>query len=130
MDALKSAINAFFKFPAYVMLPIIIFVIALAVRMKFKEALIASIRLAAGFAGVFIAFGFFVGQIAPAVESLMALRGIDFPVLDVGWPPLAAITWSNPIAPLSIPLVIGLNMILLAAGSVSVPSAPSSVSRR
>jgi len=116
MDALKSAIDTFFSFPAYVMLPIIIFLIALIVRMKLKEAVIATIRLAAGFAGVFIAFDFFVSQIAPAVQSLMEIRGIDFPVLDVGWPPLAAITWSNPIAPLSIPLVIGLNMVLLAFG--------------
>ena len=116
MDVLKAAIDSFFNFPAYVMLPIIIFVIALLVRMKLKEAVIATIRLAAGFAGVFIAFGFFVGQISPAVESLMEIRGLDFPVLDVGWPPLAAITWSNPIAPLSIPLVLGLNMILLALG--------------
>ena len=116
MDTLKTAIDTFFSFPAYVMLPIIIFVIALIVRMELKEAFIAMIRLAAGFAGVFIAFDFFVAQIAPAVERLMLIRGIDFPILDVGWPPLAAITWSNIIAPLSIPLVIGLNMLLLALG--------------
>jgi len=32
----------------------------------------------------------------------MTVRGFNFPVLDVGWPPLAAITWGSPIAPISI----------------------------
>jgi PTS system galactitol-specific IIC component len=34
----------------------------------------------------------------------------------VGWPPLAAITWASKIAPLSIPLVLGINLVMLAAG--------------
>jgi len=40
--------------------------------------------------------------------------GLDFPVLDVGWPPLAAITWASPIAPLTIVLVLVLNLAMLA----------------
>lgn len=117
MNSLKSAIEAFFSFPAYVMLPIIILLIALIIRMKIKDAVLSTLRLAAGFAGVFIAFGFFVGQIAPAVEQIVELRGLDYPVLDVGWPPLAAITWTHPIAPLSIPLILGFNILLLALGA-------------
>lgn len=117
METLTNVIETFFSFPAYVMLPLIIFVLALIVGMKLKEAILITIKLAAGFAGIFIAFDFFVGQIAPAVEQLVNVRGLDYPVLDVGWPPLAAITWSNPIAPLSIPLVLGLNIILLAIGA-------------
>lgn len=99
------------------MLPLIILVLALIVGVKLKEAVLITIKLAAGFAGIFIAFGFFVGQIAPAVEQLVNVRGLDYPVPDVGWPPLAAISWSNPIAPLSIPLVLGLNIILLSIGA-------------
>ena len=32
----------------------------------------------------------------------------------MGWPPLAAITWASPIAPLSIPLILALNLVMLA----------------
>ena len=60
--------------------------------MRVKEALLAAIRIGAGFAGVFVVFGFFVSQISPAIESIIALRGLDYPVIDIGWPPLAAIT--------------------------------------
>ena len=53
------------------------------------------LALGVGFAGIFILFGFFVNDISPAVNAIVSRRGLDFPVLDVGWPPLAAITWAS-----------------------------------
>jgi galactitol PTS system EIIC component len=114
MQAIASAVSAFFEFKAYVMLPIIVLILALAARMSLKEALLSSLKLAAGFAGVFVAFNFFVSKIGPAVKAFTAARGLDYPVLDVGWPPLAAITWSWSLAPLCIIIVVGLNLVLLA----------------
>jgi len=114
MPVLTKILDTFFSFPAYVMLPILIFVLALIVRMRLRDAFLVGLRLGVGFAGVFIAFDFFVANIAPAVESLSAVRGLDFPVLDVGWPPLAAITFGSLIGPLSIPFVILLNIVMLA----------------
>jgi galactitol PTS system EIIC component len=116
MDSFQSLLNSFFAFKAYVMLPIIIFVLALLVRLPLQRALLCTVSLAAGFAGVFIAFNFFVANISPAVQQLSSVRGLDFPVLDVGWPPLAAITWASPLAVVSIPLVLGVNLLLLAVG--------------
>ncbi|WP_341939138.1 PTS galactitol transporter subunit IIC [Marinimicrobium sp. C2-29] len=116
MDTIEQLLDAFFSFKAYVMLPAIIFIIALAVRLPFKKSLLSTIELAVGFAGVFIAFDFFVANIKPAVEQLMVIRGLEYNVLDVGWPPLAAITWSSPLAALSIPLILFLNIFMLAVG--------------
>jgi len=116
MDSFEHYLAAFFSFKAYVMLPLIIFAVALAVRVPFRRALMSGISLAAGFAGVFIAFDFFVANISPAVQHLSEVRGLNFPVLDVGWPPLAAITWASPLAAMSIPLVLGLNLLMLATG--------------
>ena len=116
MQQLSQAIDAFFSFPAYVMLPLIIFVMAVAVRMKLRDAFLVGLRLGVGFAGVFIAFEFFVSNISPAVEALSEVRGLDFPVLDVGWPPLAAITFGSLIGPLSIPFIVVLNIAMLALG--------------
>jgi PTS system galactitol-specific IIC component len=116
MESLKQLMAAFFSFKAYVMLPVIIFAIALAVRLPLKRALLSAVSLAAGFAGVFIAFNFFVTNISPAVQQLSAVRGLNFPVLDVGWPPLAAITWASPLAAISIPMVLIANLLMLATG--------------
>ena len=114
MEAFKAAIDYFFSFKAYVMLPIVIFVLGLIIRMNIGYAFVSSLKVAVGFAGVFIIFNFFVSVIGPAITSIIETRGIDYPILDVGWPPLAAITWASIIAPLSIPLVLVLNIAMLA----------------
>jgi PTS system galactitol-specific IIC component len=114
METLQAVLDYVFSFKAYVMLPLIILVIALAGRMRLGAALLSALRIAVGFAGVFVVFDFFVASIGPAVEQLVLVRGFDFPVLDVGWPPLAAITWASPIAPLTIPIFLVLNVIMLA----------------
>ena len=116
MDTINHFLTVFFSFKAYVMLPLIILVIALAVRVPLPQAVRSTVSLAAGFAGVFIAFDFFVSNISPAVQQLSTLRGLNFPVLDVGWPPLAAITWASPLAAISIPLVLLVNLGMLALG--------------
>jgi PTS system galactitol-specific IIC component len=116
MESLQTFLDVFFSFKAYVMLPIIIFILALLVRLPLGKAFTVMLKLAAGFAGVFIAFDFFVANIGPAVNAISEVRNLSFPVLDVGWPPLAAITWASPIAPLSIPVILGLNIALLALG--------------
>ena len=113
METLQSVIDTFFQFKAYVMLPIIILILALLIRMNIRRALMASLQLAAGFAGIFIAFDFFVEIINPAVQTLIVVRGLDFPVLDVGWPPLAAITWASPIAHITIPIIIVIHLVML-----------------
>ena len=114
MEYLLRFIDFFFSFKAYVMLPILIFIIALIVRMKIQDAFLSALKLGAGFAGIFIVFDFFVANIGPAVKAIIAIRGLDFPILDVGWPPLAAITWSSIIAPLTIPLILVINIAMIS----------------
>ncbi|MGL1893180.1 MAG: PTS galactitol transporter subunit IIC [Spirochaetaceae bacterium] len=114
MDTLQKIIDTFFEFQAYVMLPIFIIIIGLIIRMKISDLLNSALKLGTGFAGIFIVFSFFVDNIRPAVEMLMTNRGLDYPVLDVGWPPLAAITWSSSIAPLSLPFIMLINVIMIA----------------
>ncbi len=117
MDTFKHFLDIFFSFKPYVMLPLFMLVIAFIVRMKISDAFMSALKLAVGFAGIFIVFSYFVDTIKPAVQAITVVRGLDFPVLDVGWPPLAAITWSSPIAPISIPLIILINIIMIATNT-------------
>ena len=117
MNTLTNFLDVFFSFKPYVMLPLFMLIIGLIVRMKLAEAFMSALKLAVGFAGIFIVFSYFVENIKPAVEAIMLVRGLDFPVLDVGWPPLAAITWGSPIAPVSIPLIIGINVLMIATNT-------------
>ena len=111
--ALSGAFTAFFSFKAYIILPVFMLVLALLARMRIKDALLATVKIGAGFAGVFVVFSFFVTQISPAIQAIIALRGLNYPVVDIGWPPLAAITWSSALTPMIIPLIMAVNLIML-----------------
>jgi len=113
MDILQSALSWFFSFKAFVMLPVVVLAIALFARMKPGTALVAVLQLGAGFAGIFLVYDAFLGLLKPAIEALGVARGLNFPVVDAGWPPLAAITWASWIAPVSIALVLVLNLGLV-----------------
>ncbi len=113
IHSLSAAVTAFFSFKAYVILPAFMLILAFAARMRPKEALLATIRIGAGFAGVFVVFGFFVAQIGPAIESVIKTRGLNYPVIDIGWPPLAAITWSSALTPPVILLILALNIVMV-----------------
>ncbi|EEM4482706.1 PTS galactitol transporter subunit IIC, partial [Salmonella enterica] len=47
-------------------------------------------------------------------QAMVERTGISLPVVDLGWPPLAAITWGSPIAPFVIPLTMLINVAMLA----------------
>jgi PTS system galactitol-specific IIC component len=110
---LSGALATFFTFKAYVILPVFMLILALVARMPVKRALLATIRIGAGFAGVFVVFNFFVAQISPAIKAIIALRGLNYPVVDVGYAPLAIITWSSTLTPIVIPLIMVLNLVML-----------------
>jgi galactitol PTS system EIIC component len=107
-------IETILNYKAYVMLPIIMFVLAVLIRMKFSTAFFSSIEIGIGFSVIYLAFNFLLSNIGPTVQELISARGLDFEVLDVGWPMLAAITWTTSIAAMTIPLFLAVNIIMLA----------------
>lgn len=97
----------------YILLPAILLVTALLLRVKPAIAVKASLTIGIGFIGIFIIFDYFVAQLGPAVKALVSRTGLHSDILDVGWPPLALISWSYRLAPLMILLVIAVNIIML-----------------
>ena len=120
MDAIATFIAWFFEFKAFVMLPVIFLLIAAVARMRIGSAVSNALKIGAGFAGIFMIFDAFLGMLRPAIASMVASRGLNFPVVDAGWPPLAAITWSSWIAPVVILLVIAINIAMLLLRTTTV----------
>jgi PTS system galactitol-specific IIC component len=120
MQTVSAFISWFFDFKAFVMLPVIFLLIAAVARMSIGAAISNSLKLGAGFAGIFMIFDAFLGMLRPAIASMVASRGLNFPVVDAGWPPLAAITWSSWIAPVVILLVIVINIAMLFLRTTTV----------
>jgi galactitol PTS system EIIC component len=113
MEVLKQIIDYILGFQAYVMLPVIIFILSLVFKIKIKEAVKASLTIGIGFIGIFTMFNFFISNVGPALEALIKRTGLHYNVLDVGWPPMATITWSFKLAPVLLVILIVLNIALL-----------------
>jgi len=100
-----------------VLLPIIIFVIALAFRIEASQAAKSAILIGVGFVGIFLVIGLFGEEIGPLANSMVEATGLELAAVDVGWPAAAAIAFG--IAELGvwmIPLFVATNLILFAIG--------------
>ena len=113
MSNLNNAIKYFLSFETFVLLPIIIFILALVFGIKMKIAIKSALQLGIGFVGMFMTFDYFVNIIQPVVSQLIIRSGLEMGVLDLGWPPLAAITWSFNLAPLLLVSLIVVNALML-----------------
>ncbi|ELY1596730.1 PTS galactitol transporter subunit IIC, partial [Salmonella enterica subsp. enterica serovar Cerro] len=73
-----------------------------------------SLIVGIGFVGIYAIFDILTSNVGPAAQAMVERTGISLPVVDLGWPPLAAITWGSPIAPFVIPLTMLINVAMLA----------------
>ncbi|EAX0127991.1 PTS galactitol transporter subunit IIC, partial [Salmonella enterica subsp. enterica serovar Typhimurium] len=96
------------------LLPLVLFFLALFFKVKPAKALRSSLIVGIGFVGIYAIFDILTSNVGPAAQAMVERTGISLPVVDLGWPPLAAITWGSPIAPFVIPLTMLINVAMLA----------------
>ncbi|REJ28439.1 PTS galactitol transporter subunit IIC [Caldibacillus debilis] len=113
-DKVLEVVQYVLGFGPTVMLPIVIFLIAICFRVKLSKALRSALIIGIGFVGIYAIFDILTKNVGPAAEAMVKNTGVNLPVVDLGWPPLSAITWASPIAPFVIPLTVLINIGLLA----------------
>jgi PTS system galactitol-specific IIC component len=112
--SITSFVSYFLSFKSYVVLPVIIFILALIFRMKILDAIKSSLLIGIGFIGIFMCFNYFVSIVNPVVQALITRSGLNMDILDTGWPPLAAVTWSFSLTPLFLLIFLSINIVMLA----------------
>lgn len=114
MDAILSVVQYFVDLGAAVMLPIVIFVIAIALGTPVSRAIKSGISIGIGFIGIGLVIGLMLNNLAPAAQAMSENFGISLSVIDIGWPGSSPMTWASRIALVAIPLSIVVNLIMLA----------------
>lgn len=112
-DKLLEVVQYILGFGPTVMLPVVIFIMALCLGVKIGRAIRSSLTIGMGFVGIFVIFDLLGTSLGSATSDLVENAGIHLPVIDLGWPPLAAIAWASPIAPFVIPMTIIINIVML-----------------
>ncbi|HEY3316708.1 MAG TPA: PTS transporter subunit IIC [Bacillota bacterium] len=107
-------LNQFFSsLGAPIILPVFIFIFAVALRVKPRDAFKSALLIGIALTGINMVVGFFTTQITPSVNDMVKNSGVNLPYLDVGWGAAAAIAYASRVGLLVIPLAIVVNLIAL-----------------
>ena len=114
MDVVLVGIKAFFdNLGATVVLPIIIFFIALIFGAKPGRAFRAAITIGIAFIGINLIIGLMWGTLTEVGQAMVKNTGTTLNVMDVGWPSAASIAFATQVGLWVIPIAILVNVILL-----------------
>jgi len=97
-----------------VLLPIVIFILAVSFKQKVGKALIAALTFGVAFIGLNLIIGLLIEAVAPATANMVEATGVQRDIFDVGWPVAGAVAYSTLAGALVIPVSLGVNFIMLA----------------
>ena len=95
MEVVLNLIDTIVNMGAFVMMPVILFIMGLVFGMKVKDALRAGIVVGIGFKGISLTTGLISGTMTPLVEKLQELWGLSLNAVDVGVPVVSAMAFSD-----------------------------------
>lgn len=113
MEFLLSFVQYFVDLGAAVMLPIVIFIVAMGLGQPFGKALKSGISIGIGFIGIGLVIGLMLNNLAPAAKAMSENFGISMNIIDIGWPGSSPMTWASNIALVAIPVAIAVNILML-----------------
>lgn len=111
--AIAYGINYIIDMGASVMLPIVIAILSVIVGVKVGKAIHAGLMIGVGFVGLGLIVDMMNVQLGPAAQAMSERFGLTLSVVDIGWPGASPMTWASNIATVSIPIAIGVNIVML-----------------
>lgn len=100
--------------PSVLML-LVLTIISLIVGVKFSKALEGGIRLAISITAIGAVMNILTSSFSEALQAFVGRTGIELSITDVGWAPLATITWGSPYTLyfLLVMIIVNIAMLLL-----------------
>lgn len=109
-------IQSFLDLGSIVVLPILIFIFAVALGTPVSKAIKSGLTVGIGFIGLNLVIGLLGSSLGPAAQQMVEHLGLELNIIDVGWPAAAAISYGTALGGLSIPIAIGINILLIFFG--------------
>lgn len=98
--------------PSVLML-IVLTIISLIVGVKFSRALEGGIKLAISITAIGAVMNILTTSFSQALQAFVERTGIELSITDVGWAPLATITWGSPYTLYFLLVMIVVNVVML-----------------
>ena len=103
-----------------VMLPVVIFIIAIALRQKVGKALTSALTIGVGFVGIGLVVGLLTEALGPAAQAMAENFNLGLEVVDLGWPGTSPMAWASQMGLIAIPVAIIVNVVMLATRMTKV----------
>lgn len=113
LGQLKGVVDAL---GATVLLPILIFIIALVLGAKPGRAFRAGLTIGVAFVGINLVLGLMLTTLGQVAQAIVTNTGMHRDIVDVGWPSAAAIAFGSSVGLWVIPIGIIVNVALLFSG--------------
>ncbi|WP_306484194.1 PTS galactitol transporter subunit IIC [Anaerococcus sp.] len=98
--------------PSVLML-LVLTIISVIVGVKFSKALEGGIRLAISITAIGAVMNILTSSFSEALQAFVGRTGIELSITDVGWAPLATITWGSPYTLYFLLVMIIVNVVML-----------------
>lgn len=113
MDAFLGGLQTFFNtFSAPVFVPILIFIIALAMGVKPNKAFFSALSAGVGLEGFNLVIGSYSPILQPIIDNMTESVGINLPIVDLGWQTTSIIAYSYYVGTIYIAVAIVLQIVL------------------
>lgn len=109
----NSIFNPIIALGAAPVMLIVLTIIALIFKVKWTKALEGGIRLAIALTGIGAIIGMLTTAFSTALTEFVKSTGIQLSMTDVGWAPLATITWGSPYTLFFLLLLVLLNVVMI-----------------
>lgn len=110
LEGLQGFINALGSF---VLLPVFIFIFAIALGTKVGRAFRSAVIIGVAFVGINLVIGLMWGALTDVSQAIVQNTGIQRDIVDVGWPSAAAIAFGSSVGLWVIPIALLVNVIML-----------------
>lgn len=95
IDTMNNLFNGFINLGGPAMMFVIITVLSLLVGVSISKSLEGGLRMAVALTGMGAVISLLTSSFAPALEQFVESTGVSLSITDLGWAPLAVITWGS-----------------------------------
>jgi PTS system galactitol-specific IIC component len=108
-----QALKTFFDtFGAVIFVPVVIFIIALFLKVKPKKAFMSALSAGVGLQGFNLVIGAYSPIVTPIINRMVSDTGVNLPIIDFGWQATSVIAYSTEIGMIFIGVAILIQVLL------------------
>lgn len=103
-----------------VMLPMVIFIIGLALGQGVGKSVRSGLTIGVGFVGINLVISLLTNNLGDAAQRMAENFNLNLNVIDLGWPGTAPMAWASELGLIAIPVAIGVNLVMLVTRTTKV----------